>query len=100
MIDRELELEYRKYGRSCDEVKEELRSINDCLFGFVGRTGDIMEAYQEIVEDFGMLVYLDDIAKERAAKKGEYFFPEGEFFMKERVKNLLYSQKTLSGMYD
>jgi len=87
-----------KYERK-REIMDRLWAINEAIFT-LGGSGDIKEAYEIIAEDEELLEYLDEIAKEKLRKEGD--FPlDGDYQKRERVwKMLLDNGRLCDFIYD
>ena len=90
----EKELECAKYGRPKQEIIDELQGIDEAIFS-MGGPGKINIAYDVIVQDPGLLTFLDDIAKQRLISEGSFYLPNTEYHKKERVKELLSESRKL-----
>ncbi|MBR9692256.1 hypothetical protein GOV06_05735 [Candidatus Woesearchaeota archaeon] len=88
------EREIARYGRTKEEAKDELLGLQEDVFAFSCIVGSVDELYNVIVDDIGLLTYLDDIAKEKV-KKDCFFMPNTLYHKQERVKELLYDKGKL-----
>lgn len=86
------ELDCVRYGRTAKEAIDELLIIEESVFGF-GCSGNAEDIYSVVLEDKGLLKFLDDIAKRRAGK--EEFPLDSPYHRIERVKEMLLSEGRL-----
>jgi hypothetical protein len=88
------EAECARYGRTKRAVIKELMEIHDFVFS-IGGSGDIMEAYEVIRGDVGLVTFLDDIAKARMPAEDKLFLPNTDYHRRERVEKMLVLDKNL-----
>jgi hypothetical protein len=86
--------ECARYGRTASEAIKELHEIHDFVFS-IGGSGDIMDAYEVIGGDIGLVSFLDDVAKARMPADEKLFLPNTDYHRRERVEKMLLLDKNL-----
>ena len=89
-------MENRGQIRWREETAREIILLNEArLFEAYLSGRKIKSVYELIAEDNVLLNFIDEIAKERLRKEGEFFVPDTFYHRQERVKRILSDEKGL-----